>query len=370
MLCVSDWICYAYGMNFTAVDNVPSKQTVQAYIATHQRQKTSYSKAGYLWAALTLGAIAAALGASILAKFQSGDVTNAVSFTVAISVIVIVMFFVMRSTLRFTSWQRWRRATQLDQFARDNGLNYIHDESVDPIGSMKINVKNATYTKMDTIVTPQFEIGTIFAKDPNAGRGNQSRQFGYVRIPLGVDLPNMLLVAKSQTGSFFGTNAYYTKNETIKLEGDFDKYFTLIAPAGCQELARYFFTPDTMALFIDNDQSHTTEIVDGALYINIGVNWYDHTLWDRAQQLCATIGAKMAREAEVYQHANAANAHLEIDESAVATPSQSLVRRQPLAVRIFSIVLIIFAIISLFLQLTNRSSTSPTSDVTNSSANP
>ena len=55
--------------------------------------------------------------------------------------------------------------------------------------------------------------------------------------------------------------------ETIKLEGDFNKYFTLYAPQGYEIETLEIFTPDIMAELIDYSKNFSLEFINNNLYI-------------------------------------------------------------------------------------------------------
>lgn len=56
-----------------------------------------------------------------------------------------------------------------------------------------------------------------------------------------------------------------TKDQIMRLEGDFNDHFTLYAPKGYERDAMYVFTPDVMAALIDFGADYDIEVVDDSL---------------------------------------------------------------------------------------------------------
>ena len=78
----------------------------------------------------------------------------------------------------------------------------------------------------------------------------------------------MVLDARSNNGLFGGTNlpSQFSKDQILSLEGDFSEYFTLYCPREYERDALYVFTPDLMALLIDQTSTFDVEIVDDWMF--------------------------------------------------------------------------------------------------------
>jgi hypothetical protein len=117
-------------------------------------------------------------------------------------------------------------------------------------------------------------------------------------------LPNMVLDSKANNGLFGGTNlpAYFDKKQVLSLEGNFNEYFTLYCPQQYERDALYVFTPDLMALLIDNAAPFDVEIVDDWMFV------YSQTafpstapgLYQRLFQIVDTVGAKTLTQTDRY----------------------------------------------------------------------
>jgi hypothetical protein len=96
-------------------------------------------------------------------------------------------------------------------------------------------------------------------------------------IQLDRALPHMVLDAVQNDRKILGQRvsnlpARFDLAQRLSREGDFDRYFTLYAPADYERDALYVFTPDLMALLIDEagsgeGGSMDVEIIDDRMYV-------------------------------------------------------------------------------------------------------
>jgi hypothetical protein len=141
-------------------------------------------------------------------------------------------------------------------------------------------------------------------------------------------LPQMVLDSKANNGLFGSTNLpkTFSRDQVLSLEGDFDKYFTLYCPRAYERDALYVFTPDLMALLIDNAGAFDVEIVDDWLFV------YSSTPIDttapaqigRMFQIVDTVGAKTITQSDRYSDERVADAGASHDQAAaLAGPDAS-----------------------------------------------
>ena len=98
----------------------------------------------------------------------------------------------------------------------------------------------------------------------------EPRSWGYMALRLGRRLPHMVLDSRQNNGVFgIATNlpGFLDRHQVLSLEGDFDEHFTLYCPREYERDALYIFTPDLMALLIDNAAPFDVEIVDDWMFI-------------------------------------------------------------------------------------------------------
>ena len=130
--------------------------------------------------------------------------------------------------------------------------------------------------------------------------------------PIPVALPHMVLDATANNG-LFGTSTLpisFDRAQVLSLEGDFDRYFTLYCPRDYERDALYVFTPDLLALLIDESRHFDVEIVDDWMFV------YSATRFDmtdpgtlrRLFRIVDTVGAKTLRQTARYADGRASGA--------------------------------------------------------------
>ncbi|MGV8885449.1 MAG: hypothetical protein ACOH1T_07660 [Microbacteriaceae bacterium] len=170
----------------------------------------------------------------------------------------------------------------------------------------------------DRFTSPSFEVGNL----SGTVGGSQSRSegawtvtsslsttakrtYGYVSLQLETMLPHLVLDSRRNIGRFGGSSIPMpiAGGQTLSLEGDFDTYFRLHCPAGYERDALYVFTPDLMALLIDETGDFDVEIVDDRLFIyaHAAFDLSSAELWMRLDRIRSVVGAKALRQTERYR---------------------------------------------------------------------
>jgi hypothetical protein len=128
-------------------------------------------------------------------------------------------------------------------------------------------------------------------------------RWGYLALKLDRRLPHMVLDATSNN-LLFGSNLprRFGKDSVLSLEGDFDRYFTLYCPPEYGRDALYVFTPDLMALLIDESSAFDVEIVDDWMFVysTEPFDLLQPAVWQRLDRIVDTVGAKTLRQTERY----------------------------------------------------------------------
>lgn len=125
----------------------------------------------------------------------------------------------------------------------------------------------------------------------------------------------MILDSRANNGLFGSTNlpTYFTNDQVLSLEGDFDQYFTLYCPRQYERDALYVFTPDLMALLIDEAAPFDVEIVDEWMFVYSSKPFdpLSRLTYERLFRIADTVGAKTLRQTKRYKdervHSFAAN---------------------------------------------------------------
>jgi hypothetical protein len=164
------------------------------------------------------------------------------------------------------SWAKWMR---LSQFAEANGLQF-RSRSANPNYSgmiFHLGDGRAALNHLNSSSGRYFDLGS-FQYSTGSGKSRSTHNWGFLALNLDRKLPNMVLDSK-ENNTLFGSDLPITfkRDQILSLEGDFDKHFTLYCPKEYEQDALYVFTPDLMALLIDDAGSFDVEIVDDWMFI-------------------------------------------------------------------------------------------------------
>lgn len=126
----------------------------------------------------------------------------------------------------------------------------------------------ASYDHVRAQGEPFFDMGNLFTHTGQADAHTFDRRWGFLAIHLDRQLPQIVLDAKANGRVGYGNLPVVPDTaQTLSLEGDFDDYFTLYAPRHAERDALFIFTPDLMALFIDEVTTLDAEIIDDWLFV-------------------------------------------------------------------------------------------------------
>lgn len=136
----------------------------------------------------------------------------------------------------------------------------------------------------------------------------RSINLGYLAIRLPRHLPHFVLDARSNDGILSSLQHRPQRTQRLSLEGDFDTDFHLFAPKGYERDALYVFTPDLMALLIDEAGDLDVEVRDDMLivYRPGGFDLHDLAVWERFARIRDTVGAKAWTQTDGYSDDRAA----------------------------------------------------------------
>jgi hypothetical protein len=113
-----------------------------------------------------------------------------------------------------------------------------------------------------------------------------------------------MVVDSRENNSLFGSDLpiSFNRNQVLSLEGDFDKHFTLYCPKEYEQDALYVFTPDLMALLIDDAGSFDVEIVDDWMFVYSPHRFEPLSVptYERLFRIISTVGAKTVSQTERY----------------------------------------------------------------------
>jgi len=245
---------------------VKAAQRADPTIRTGLRTATSVIAIAFF--VLFFGMLAAAVVGIAVATIADSPGAGGGDFF-ALFVVVVVVLALILSLRHFVgdgSWAKWMRLTQ---FAQANGMQF-RSRSPNPNYSgmiFQLGDSRSSFDHLKSTTGRYFDLGD-FQYSTGSGKSRTTRFWGFLALQLDRKLPNMVLDSKQNNG-FFGSDLPITfkRDQILSLEGDFDKHFTLYCPQQYEQDALYVFTPDLMALLIDDAGSFDVEIVDDWMFI-------------------------------------------------------------------------------------------------------
>jgi hypothetical protein len=275
----------------------------------------------------------------------SSQIFGLFSIPILLVVGVVPIIVIVGRAGQGNKWERWMR---LDRFGQANAMVF---SPADPNPSYPgaIFQLGSDRTAYDHFVSASgrfFDLGN-FRYTTSNGKNSTTHTWGFLAFNLDRRLPNMVLDAQANNG-FFGSNlpASFDKNQVLKLEGDFNQYFTLYCPQQYERDALYVFTPDLMALLIDNAAPFDVEIVDDWMFVYasqpFSMTWPG--VYDRLFRILETVGAKTLTQTDRYVDERVGN----FAANVVAPPGQRLRRKLPLAALIIVGVFVVLPLVFLF----------------------
>jgi hypothetical protein len=259
--------------------------------------------------------------------------------------------------------KRWEKKLRLTEFASANGLVYEaatsypgYPGAIFDLGSSR----NAT-DHLRSRSGRSFDMGN-YSYVTGSGKSRTTHTWGYLAFRLDRKLPHMVLDSRANNGLFGSSNLpmAFARDQVLSLEGDFDKYFTLYCPARYESDALYVFTPDLMALLVDEVAPFDVEIVDDWMFVYSAAafNSTDPDVYERLFRIIDTVGEKTLSQTERYADNQAQDAaHLGFDRTAantVAPQGRRLRRGVPVVTIIVVVVGILIAIVPDLLENLGR----------------
>ena len=199
----------------------------------------------------------------------------------------------------------WERLVRLGRFAWANEMTYLpaapatrHPGVIFTTGS-----SHATTDLFQTHSGRTIHIGR-HSYVSGFGKSSRTHYWDFLAIRLDRRLPHMILDSRENNEAFGETNLPrpIANAQRLSLEGDFDRYFTLYCPKEYERDALYIFTPDLMALLIDNVAPFDVEIVDDWMYVysDADLDLVDPFVQMRLASIAATVGAKTLSQSSRY----------------------------------------------------------------------
>jgi hypothetical protein len=258
---------------------------------------------GFLLAGVVILFIASSMVSVGFASFAESQ--NPVSGFFAFFPLLIIAAFVLVGVHLFRNVRGWEKWMRLTQFAAANGLTYSVATS-NPQFPGSIFALGRDRQSLDHVFTRDgryLEIGN-YRYVTGSGKNQTTHNWGFMALQLDRKLPHMVLDSTANNGLFGGSNlpTAFAREQRLSLEGDFDKYFSLYAPKDYERDALYVFTPDLMALLIDEAAPFDVEIIDDWMFVYSSAAFVpaDPGHFQRLFRIADTVGEKTLSQTDRY----------------------------------------------------------------------
>jgi hypothetical protein len=299
----------APAIDVSAITTLPSREETRAFRAVAAGSQ-GYPKPGsrvrgtiarVLFGLVLVGIAATfiAMGLEAEADPEPADESGGAVFFVLASVPLLFAVLVI-AKIQFRD--PFVRFLQLDRFARGHHLRYLPITGKPPYPGTLFHKRSAgpTFDRLVGSERRPLEIGnyryTLFSK------AMRSITWGYLVLRMDRKLPQMILHSRRNERQRRLISTEVIKRQTLSLEGDFDKHFTLYVPQGYERDALYVFTPDLMGLVIDKTGDLDIEIVDDWIifYSPKKFDLLDPATLTRLFGIADVLGAKFHRQSDRY----------------------------------------------------------------------
>ena len=264
--------------------------------------------------------------------------------------LIVIISIIRRRFGSGGSWAKWMR---MSEFAAANGLQF-RSRSANPSYTGMIFHLGDTRIATDHFNSTTgrfFDLGG-FQYSTGSGKSRSTHTWSFLALNLDRKLPNMVLDSK-ENNTLFGSDLPITfkRDQILSLEGDFDKHFTLYCPQEYEQDALYVFTPDLMALLIDDAGSFDVEIVDDWMFIYSPHPFpaLDARNYARLFNIVQTVGTKTVSQTANYHDDRVASATANI----VAPAGQRLRHGTSIGALVFGVIFVGFWLYSVFGGLTH-----------------
>lgn len=242
--------------------------TMREVQRSYRQQSTSYGRRWWV-IAVGLAVYLAAQGAFVAAIVPIGVRDPALRATVTGA--VLMLSGVLAAAWALQAWGNASRVVRIDRAARANGLEFDPLPSAVPlVGMIAERARNFLATDVLRPVDPRWPAFTAATIGPGLARA--ARQGGILVLELDRRTPHIVVVNRRARGHH-DLRPRFRGDQRLRLEGNFDRTFSLYCPAGYETDALYIFTPDVMARMLDLASDCHAELVDGYLVLSAGKPW-------------------------------------------------------------------------------------------------
>jgi len=221
----------------------------------------------------------------------------------SIIVVVIAAVTIGAVRARVTRGGRWEQWYRLSRFATANGMTFRPMDFPPAYPGEIFHIGRDAKVIEHLVTSGRFLDIANYSYITGSGKSQTTHNWGFLALSLDRAMPNIVLDAKSNN-SLFTSNLPVTldRKQILHLEGDFDQHFTLYCPAEYEQDALYIFTPDLMALLIDEAAPFDVELIDRWMFVYSSrpFELTDPAVLQRLFTIADTVGAKALNQSEHY----------------------------------------------------------------------
>lgn len=322
-------------IDYTALNQKPNREVVRRYWKAYMTKLRLF-----MVVFLGTGLLSAVFLVTFFAAIMSDDGFNFGWIAAPVGLVLCA----------YMVWNKWREIQTMAtiyEFGTVNKLlpsfgseNYRYKQ-----GLIFENCNMDSTLDVNLTISRDISLGN-FTRSTGSGRSHREVHWGFAQFTLPRHLPHMVLDAKSNN-SILGSNldVGYAKSQCMSLEGDFDRHFTLYAPAQYKRDALYIFTPDVMAVMIDNGWKYDIEIIGNQMffYHKSGLLLDKQATYQDIKALYDIILRKVTKQAKNYADERVGNRRID----AIAQPGQHLKIRTEWIAIIFGLIWFFYGLYSM-----------------------
>ena len=239
-------------------------------------------------------------------RIAAGDIASVGPVLPALVLVLVAIPIAIVLTVRQNLWLfgRWRRWMRLEAFAQANGMLFSPRSAAPAYPGAIFGIGHSRHSQ-EHLRTAQGRFADYgsYAYTTGSGKSRRIVRWGFLALALDRALPHMVLDSVANDRAL-GSNlpVAFFRSQRLSLEGDFDRHFRLYCPKEYERDALYVFTPDLMALLVDEAAPFDVEIIDRwmLVYSPVPFDMADPAVHVRMRRIVDTVGAKTLDRAERY----------------------------------------------------------------------
>ncbi len=208
-----------------------------------------------------------------------------VLFFITPPVLLVMLFVVLFQSFKGPKGKKLSRVDAIEEFSNINGWRFSEQASAQetyPHSLFGVGTSPKYFDVVEGKIDGlPFELKRYQYMEPSRKK-RVPKDFVLLKITLSKVFPHLAL--DSHGNNFARTSnlpIFYTDDQRIELEGDFNKRFDMYAPENYQVAALDIYSPDLMSLAMDFSRQFDIEIIGNSAYIIAnpgGVHYYEPTL--------------------------------------------------------------------------------------------